>query len=59
MKILSLSAYFYPEQISSSHLLSDLHVAYQEASIETEMYVPMPSRGIDNETRKKYAKIKY
>lgn len=59
MKILSLSAYFYPEQISSSHLLSDLHMAYQEASIETEMYVPMPSRGIDNETRKKYAKIKY
>ncbi len=59
MKILKLSPYCYPEQVSSSHLSNDLNKAYQEAGIETEIYCPTPTRGVDKETREKYKKIKY
>ena len=59
MKILKLSPYCFPEQVSSSHLSNDLNKAYQEAGIETEIYCPTPTRGIDKETREKYKKIKY
>ena len=59
MKILKMSSYFYPEQISSSHLSKDLNEAYKKAGIVSEVYVPTPTRNIDAETRKKYKKIKY
>lgn len=59
MKILKLSPYCFPERVSSSHLSNDLNKAYKEAGIETEIYCPTPTRGIDEETRKKYKKIKY
>ena len=57
MKILKLPPYFYPEQVSSSHLTQDLYEAYRDAGIETEVFVPTPSRGIDEETRKKYRNV--
>lgn len=57
MKILKLPPYFYPEQVSSSHLTQDLYEAYKEAGIYTEVFVPFPTRGIDEETRKKYMSI--
>ncbi len=59
MKVLKLSSYFYPEQVSSSHLSNDLYEAYKRVGIETEIYSPTPSRGITNDVRKKYSKIKY
>ena len=59
MKILKLSPYCFPEQVSSSHLTNDLYEAYQKVGIETEIYCPTPTRGIDNETREKYKNIKY
>ncbi len=59
MKILRLPSYFYPEQVSSSHLSLDLYNAYKEEGFVTELYVPTPSRGVDDNTRKKYSKIKY
>lgn len=59
MKILRLSAYCYPEQVASSHLGRDLRVAYEKAGIICETHAPTPCRGIDEETRKKYKKIKY
>lgn len=59
MKILKLPPYCEPEQISSSHLSKDLNIACSLAGFETEIYVPSPTRGIDDETRKKYKKIKY
>jgi len=59
MKILRLSSYCYPEQIASSHLSRDMQEAYQNAEIECEIHTPFPCRGIDEETRKKYKKIKY
>ena len=59
MKILRMSSYFYPEQISSTHLSKDLNEAYEKAGFVTEAYVPTPTRNIDAETYKKYKKIKY
>ena len=59
MKILRLSSYCYPEQVASSHLSKDLQEAYEKAGIVCEIHTPTPCRGIDEETRKKYKKIKY
>lgn len=52
MKILLLPAYFMPEQMASTHLLSNLHEALFEAKIYSESYVSMPTRGVTNEVRK-------
>lgn len=59
MKVLRLSSYCYPEQIASSHLAQDMNEAYEKAGIICEIHAPTPTRGIDEETRKKYKKIKY
>ncbi len=59
MKLLKLSPYCYPEQIASSHLSKDLNEAYLKEGIKNEIFCPTPCRGIDEETRKKYKKIKY
>lgn len=59
MRILKLSSYCYPEQIASSHLGRDLNEAYRKEGIVCVTYAPTPTRGIDEETRKKYKKIKY
>lgn len=59
MKILKLSAYYAPEQISSSHLSADLTKAYLSAGFTIENFVPTPTRGVSKEVRAKYKKIKY
>lgn len=59
MKILKLSAYYPPEQISSSHLSRDLTQAYLDAGFVTDVFCPTPTRGITDEERKKYKRIKY
>ncbi len=59
MKILKLSPYYYPEQVSSSHLSDDLEEALVKEGIDIEIYAPIPTRGISDETRKKYKKIKF
>lgn len=59
MKILKLSAYHAPEQVSSSHLTADLNDAYLAAGFTIENYVPTPTRGVSKEVRAKYKKIKY
>lgn len=59
MRILRLSPYFYPERISSSHLSEDLYEAFSKAGFISEMHAPSPTRGISEETRKKYSKIKH
>ncbi len=55
MKILKLSPYFFPEQVSSSHLTDDLNEAFAEAGFAQENYVPTPSRGVSDEIRKQYS----
>lgn len=59
MKALWVRSYYYPEKITGSHMLHDLNIAFQNAQLRTEVYVPTPSRGIDAETRRQYKKIKY
>ena len=54
MKILLLPPYFKPEQMASSHLDDNRHVAFAQAGIEMELYTSSPTRGIDIETRKTY-----
>ena len=56
---LRLSSYYYPEQISSTHLTADLEEAYIKNNIYSIRYVPTPTRGIDEETYQKYKKIKH
>lgn len=59
MKILKLPPYGRPEQISSTHLSSNLNDAFYKAGFRFEIYCPTPSRGISEEQIKKYKKIKY
>ena len=59
VKILRLRAYYYPEQIASTHLINDMNEACEKAGIVCEIHTPTPTRGIDKETRKKYKRIKY
>lgn len=58
MRILKLSAYCYPEQESSTHLTDDQYEAYEKAGFYVDNYVPMPTRGVSDEIREKYKKIK-
>ena len=59
MRLLRLAPYCFPESISSSHLDDDLNKAYIGNGIYTVLYAPVPTRGVDDEIRLKYRKIKY
>ena len=59
MKILKIPPYYAPELISSSHLTDDLEKAYVAAGHTIEIYAPTPSRGVSDEVREEYKKIKY
>lgn len=59
MRVLMLSSYFVPEQVSSTHLTKDLHDAYIDAGFTLVNYVPTPTRGVSDEVRREYSKRKY
>lgn len=59
MRVLMLSSYFFPEQVSSTHLTKDLHEAYLDAGFKLVNYVPTPTRGVSAEVRREYSKRKY
>ena len=50
--------YFFPEQMSSTHLDQDRFEAYSKNNIYVEVITPTPTRGIDLHTREKYKNIK-
>lgn len=54
MRILYPAAYFYPENIASSHLDKDLLQALTDAGHEVEVICPTPTRGISGEVRREY-----
>lgn len=56
MKILVLTPYHFPEQISSSHLTKDLYFTIVHGGIDILTYTPTPSRGIDKQLRTEYKK---
>lgn len=59
MKILFLPAYFTPESLAGSYyLFENIYEAFTEADIRMEVYTPSPTRGISDEIRKRYKKIR-
>lgn len=58
MKVLIINAYFQPEQIAFTHLEKDLLDAFVNEGIQIEVITPIPTRGIDGETRQQYGKRK-
>lgn len=54
MKVLAFNAYYTPEIAASMYITEDIHKAIIGAGHELEVFVPMPTRGIDESTRKKY-----
>lgn len=56
--LLILSSYFHPEQISNSYLIDNLISTILNENINIYVYTPVPTRGVNNETRKKYIKKK-
>ncbi len=56
MKILRLNAYYLPEKTSSTHLFADLNEAFEKNEINYSIITPIPTRGVDKKTRKKYKK---
>lgn len=58
MKILSFSAYFTPEEASSMYLTENIFECFCEAGNEVDLFVPTPTRGVTDDVRKKYKKLK-
>ncbi|SKB36655.1 glycosyltransferase family 4 protein [Macellibacteroides fermentans] len=54
MILLTLTSYFYPENISSSHLNNNLNEAYASSNIKQIVVTPSPCRGISEELRIEY-----
>ena len=54
MRILELFPYYYPEQISSSHLDMDLEEALVNSGFDLVIITPVPTRGITEEVYKEY-----
>lgn len=59
MRVLRTSSYCYPEVVASSHLEKDRYEAFSKAGIELLVHAPTPTRGINEETYRKYKNIKY
>ena len=59
MKILRLRAYCYPENVAASAIGEDIDAEYVRRGIVCINYTPVPSRGVSDEVRRKYKKIKY
>ena len=58
MKVLFLSAYFYPEQAASPYLGENRNQAFADAGFDMVVYTPIPTRGIDSNVRDEYKKKK-
>ena len=58
MKALYLKSYYFPESLASSYLGTQTQEAMAREGIKMELYTPMPSRGIDKQTRKIYCKLR-
>lgn len=58
MKLLLLPAYFTPELVSDTPLDDARYEAYAESGMEMELFTSVPTRGVSEEDKKKYSKIK-
>lgn len=57
MNILIFNAYYFPEMAASMYLEGDIAEGFANEN-KVIMYVPVPSRGVSDETRKEYKKKK-
>lgn len=58
MRLLLLPAYFYPELVSDTPLDDARYAAYGAAGMQMELYTPTPTRGVSDENKQKYKRIK-
>ena len=58
MRLLHLPAYCFPEQAASGYLSENRNQAFADAGFKSVAYVPTPTRGISDEERARYKKIK-
>ncbi len=56
MKILLLPSYFYPEKAASSYLSENRNLAFAQEGFEMCVFVPCPTRGVNDSVRLKYKK---
>ena len=56
MKILKLNVYYAPERMAASYLESNLLESFIKEKIITQIYTPIPSRGVGREEREAYKK---
>lgn len=54
MRILIYSAYYEPEKAASLYLSTELYEGLAKSGCIVDLFVPMPTRGIDEKTRKQY-----
>lgn len=59
MIILAFNAYYEPEKASSMYLSTNLYEDLAKAGIEIELYVPVPTRGVNDNLRNYYKKHKF
>ena len=58
MNILFLNAYYEPEIFSSSYLVNNLTEALVKEGFHVSVFAPVPSRGVSNDVRRQYKKIR-
>lgn len=58
MKVLMLQGYYEPEVASGMHLTMDLIHDLILSDNEVDVITPIPTRGVDDETRNKYKRLK-
>lgn len=56
MKVLYFDQYFPPEKASGSHLVQDLLDGMADSGWSVDVYVPVPTRGVDDGVREAYKK---
>ena len=58
MKVSVFIAYYEPEVAASLYLVTNIYEAMAAFGWDIDLFVPMPTRGIDDDTRKSYKKRK-
>lgn len=58
MKILYPAAYFFPENVASSHLEHDMMAAFAAAGHTVDVICPVPTRGISEQVREQYRHVR-
>lgn len=54
MRILAFNAYYAPEKAASIYLPQNIYEGFAGHGWETSLFVPVPTRGVDKETRRYY-----